>query len=204
MVSADATGRHVCGGTVAQPNTVWQRMPCKANPGRGHTVADVVMKRDDLNGALGATRRVFSDQGKYYEIDLTPANHAELDALLAGYKDAAREIPNPYVDPDVFHDYKRPTDSDLRNWAHDMGLDNVPSGGRIHGSIVEAHMHYSVLGQSHRLDDLRRNPKFCSQPAYEIDGSGVMDVTSGTAVKKSPSRKGDKVRRLSPESSEAS
>jgi hypothetical protein len=150
------------------------------------------MRKDDLDGTLGAERRVFSDQGKFYEIDLTPANHEVFDQLLQRFKECGREIPNPYIEPDVFHDYKRPVDGILRKWAWDMGLDNVPVGGRINGDIVEAHKEYSVLGVTDRLDRLRLDPRFHSQPTYGAAGGDVTDEASGTAVNRSRTRKSDR------------
>ncbi|MFT7022411.1 MAG: hypothetical protein ACJA07_001495 [Rhodococcus sp. (in: high G+C Gram-positive bacteria)] len=110
---------------------------------------EIVEKRlvDDLLHAAGdgtkddgtVERVTFSFGGKYYEIDLNGSNRADFEAYLERWTKHARKVAPPGSGRRGSKNARLATDSEIRQWALDAGLENVPDRGRIRKELREAY-----------------------------------------------------------------
>lgn len=79
--------------------------------------------------------RVFSLDGREYEIDLCERHSEKFDEAVGRYADKARRITGRTVRPRRRTAAHRQRSADIRMWARDSGLD-VSERGRIPAHII--------------------------------------------------------------------
>ncbi|GJF04985.1 hypothetical protein PSD17_39380 [Pseudonocardia sp. D17] len=132
---------------------------------------------DDLDGSPNASATTFGLDGRAYDIDLSPANRAKLDGILAPFIAAARRA-RPGRVPARSNGYaavaaarRRPApnreqNQAIRDWAKRQGMD-VSDRGRIPAEIVDAY------NEAHR-------PEATQRPG--VNGTPVATETTAAAV----------------------
>lgn len=104
-------------------------------------MAREIVLRDDIDGSYNDVKPVvLSWNGNTVELDLSAANRAAVDTVLAPYLKAGRKQRRPSASAPIAHK-GRPSKSEqayraaVRKWAKDEGLD-VPSRGEIPEEIA--------------------------------------------------------------------
>ncbi|MEU4198764.1 Lsr2 family protein [Streptomyces sp. NPDC045470] len=95
----------------------------------------VVTLSDDIEGGEAAETVTFGLDGKWYEIDLNPANAKKLRGTLAPFVEAGRK--RSKSGKAYHHTSVTPDPSAVRAWARSHHMD-VPPRGRIPKKIYEA------------------------------------------------------------------
>lgn len=101
---------------------------------------------DDIDGSEAAGTFTFALEGREYEIDLSEANHKELENSLAGFIESARPVGRAgrgrsgtggNVAPKSRPATNREQTQAIREWARQNGH-QVNDRGRIPRSVIEA------------------------------------------------------------------
>jgi len=93
-------------------------------------MADVLVKRDDLDGSDADTTIVFSIGGRSYELDLSRENADTFTEVMAPWVSAARPVSNGRRRTRQDRDQSK----DIRAWAKASNLP-ISDRGRIPGDI---------------------------------------------------------------------
>jgi hypothetical protein len=99
-------------------------------------MAQRVITTSDLSGADGATTLMFAMGGSAYEIDLTPTELKELEALLKPYTTKARHVGTKTARAGSKTAVPAST-ATVRAWATASGIKVSPKG-RIPVHVIEA------------------------------------------------------------------
>lgn len=98
-------------------------------------MAVVTSRVDDIDGVSNATETItFSYEGTSYEIDLSEKNVKAFRSAFEKYADKARPVKTTKSNKASSGDSDA---AKIREWAHENGIKDVPSRGRISAELRE-------------------------------------------------------------------